>query len=112
MFGFGGKKKYHEKIWQLFRDAGINQHFTSMMPIASEIEKARLNKFSEHEGALLVGYSIVLNHCLLGRVEQGQLLYNQVRELQDLWVAARVVDGDVAMNFNQHIAQNSAIQTR
>ena len=112
MFGLGGGKKYQDYVWRLIHEINAGQYLPSMAPLNSEIMKFRLNKFTEHEAALLLCYSSALSIYLAGNQEKAQKLYDIARDAQDIWVKAHVVNANDAHGFNKHIAETSGIRTR
>lgn len=112
MFGLGGGKKYQDNVWRLIHEIDAGPYLPSMAPLNSEITKFRLNKFSEHEAALLLCYSSALSIHSAGNHEKAQKLYDIARDAQDIWVKAQLVNANEAHGFNTHIAEISGIRTR
>lgn len=113
MFGFGRSKSYQQQVWQILSEIEATSLLPQYAPLNTEIEKFRLQKFSEHSAALLLCYSSALSIALgAGEIERAQKLYDRARDNQDHWVRMGFVDKDEAQGFNKYIAENSMITAR
>lgn len=105
MFGFGKKKAYHDMVWLLLNDLRIDAGIraSTMLPINSLIENSRLQQLSEHEAALALGYSVVMNHFEKGRGIEGTTLLGRLNDAGNEWVNARVANFNVVEGFRKHV---------
>jgi hypothetical protein len=113
MFGFGGSKSFNQKVWSILSEISASSLLPQLPPLNAEIEKFRLNKFSEHSAVLLLCYSSAMSIALgSGDMERAQKLYDKARDNQDHWIRMRYVDATDARGFNKHISENSKIIVR
>jgi hypothetical protein len=112
MFGFGKSKSYLAAVWAILNELKAVEYLPSMAPLNSEIEKSRLNNFSEHEAALLLCFSSALSIAAADNLPKAQALYDLARDAQPVYIRNGYVNEEDVNGFNKYIAENSEIVAR